>query len=1091
MALISPGVQVTIIDESQYTPTAAGSIAYVLVATAQDKTQPSGAVATGTTLANADKILTITSQRDLVTYYGNPTFQTGASGTPINADERNEYGLLAAYSALGVSNQMYIQRANVDLDQLEGTAIRPTGEPVDGTYWLDLTNTNFGIYKWDEEGPGFILRTPIQITANSQLSGGVPLSSIGQIEDYAVVTTNSSNPVYYKGYTNRWSLVGSDAWSSNVPCITGTIANPGNLTIYDTVVLNGTTVTTSATTMTGVASAINSAGITGVAAWIDISGTLNLSVDSTAASTGNVALPDGKLYIAKGTAFGVANVDLAGKVGLFTSADGSANNKTINGPTIQYSSYTNPPAFRDTDVTPRPYGSVWFKTSATGIGANWAVKEYSSALDSFQSVSAPLYVSDTAAIQGLDLVAGGAGLPIGTVYVKYDTLDNNTGSFKPYIKTVSGVLKITGNVGGGSATYSSADSFQMEVSVPDSTVTNSANITLSGTTAQSLVADILSAGLQNISAAIETNGAISISHLAGGTIKFTTIVGNPLSMAGIFVDTNVQTITSGSVYLASPFRALTYTASTTAPYSEPNDATLWYWNDATEVDIMINDGTAWKGYRNVSNDARGYNLGNTDENGVILSATEPTTQSDGTTQLAPGDLWIDTSDLENYPVLYRYDAQPEGFGTTTYAWTLIDKTDQVSADGILFADARWGLNGNVNIITDDIADIDDLLQSDYVDYDVPRYQLYARGTLLFNTRRSGFNVKKYTVGQLADDTDPITETAAWVTYSGEDPTTDVPYFGHKAQRSVIVRALKAAVASSTALREEQTQFNLLCCPGYPELIGDMITLNNDRKQTAFIIGDSPLTLASNATAIEDWSKNSDLATDNGDVGLVSNSEYLGVYYPAGLATNLDGNSVVVPASHMMLRTIIRSDNLAFPWFAPAGVRRGLIDNVSSIGYVDINDENNFRSIGVTEGLRDILYANRVNPLTVLPGVGLVAYGQKTRAATTSAMDRINVARLVSYLRNVLDAVARPFIFEPNDTITRNQVKAGFEAVLNDLVAKRGLYDYLVVCDTTNNTPDRIDRNELYIDIAIKPVKAIEFIYIPVRLVNTGAPLAIV
>jgi len=104
---------------------------------------------------------------------------------------------------------------------------------------------------------------------------------------------------------------------------------------------------------------------------------------------------------------------------------------------------------------------------------------------------------------------------------------------------------------------------------------------------------------------------------------------------------------------------------------------------------------------------------------------------------------------------------------------------------------------------------------------------------------------------------------------------------------------------------------------------------------------------------------------------------------------------------------------------------------------------------------------------------------------------VNVSRLVCYLRTVLDAVARPFIFEPNDTITRNQVKAGFEAVLNDIVAKRGIYDYLVVCDTTNNTPDRIDRNELYVDIAIKPVKAIEFIYIPVRLIATGAPLAIV
>jgi len=111
--------------------------------------------------------------------------------------------------------------------------------------------------------------------------------------------------------------------------------------------------------------------------------------------------------------------------------------------------------------------------------------------------------------------------------------------------------------------------------------------------------------------------------------------------------------------------------------------------------------------------------------------------------------------------------------------------------------------------------------------------------------------------------------------------------------------------------------------------------------------------------------------------------------------------------------------------------------------------------------------------------------KKTRAATTSAMDRVNVARLVAYLRLVLDKVARPFIFEPNDTITRNQVKQAFEQVLNDILAKRGITDYLVVCDETNNTSDRIARNELYVDIAIEPTRAIEFVYIPVRLKNPG------
>jgi len=106
------------------------------------------------------------------------------------------------------------------------------------------------------------------------------------------------------------------------------------------------------------------------------------------------------------------------------------------------------------------------------------------------------------------------------------------------------------------------------------------------------------------------------------------------------------------------------------------------------------------------------------------------------------------------------------------------------------------------------------------------------------------------------------------------------------------------------------------------------------------------------------------------------------------------------------------------------------------------------------------------------------------------MDRVNVARLVVYLRTVLAKVASPFIFEPNDAITRSQVQSAFNAVFHDLVAKRGIYDYLVVCDTTNNTPTRIDNYELWVDIAIQPVKAIEFIYIPVRLQNTGSALTI-
>ena len=178
-----------------------------------------------------------------------------------------------------------------------------------------------------------------------------------------------------------------------------------------------------------------------------------------------------------------------------------------------------------------------------------------------------------------------------------------------------------------------------------------------------------------------------------------------------------------------------------------------------------------------------------------------------------------------------------------------------------------------------------------------------------------------------------------------------------------------------------------------------------------------------------------------------------------------------------------SDQVSFPWFAPAGTRRGGITNASSAGY--ITSEGEFQSVALNEGQRDTLYSNAINPVTFLSGAGLVNFGQKTRAKNASALDRINVARLVIYLRSQFNKLAKPYIFEPNDKITRDQIKQAAESLCLELVGARALYDFLVVCDTSNNTPSRIDRNELYLDIAIEPVKAVEFIYIPLRLKNTG------
>ena len=158
--------------------------------------------------------------------------------------------------------------------------------------------------------------------------------------------------------------------------------------------------------------------------------------------------------------------------------------------------------------------------------------------------------------------------------------------------------------------------------------------------------------------------------------------------------------------------------------------------------------------------------------------------------------------------------------------------------------------------------------------------------------------------------------------------------GRQAVRQVVVAAMKSAIDTSAELREEQRNFNVMATPGYPELIQNMVALNNDRRNTAFVLGDAPMRLAANSTDVQNWATNSNLATDNNDKGLVTADTYLGIFYPSGISTDLDGNTIMVPATHMMLRTLIRSDDASYPWFAPAGTRRGVVDNATGLGYLD-------------------------------------------------------------------------------------------------------------------------------------------------------------
>lgn len=1182
MALTSPGVEVTIIDQSQYLPAPTNSVPLVVVATAQNKADASGTgVAQATTLANAGKLYQVTSQRDLVNLYGSPFFYSTTNGTPIQGYELNEYGLLAAYSLLGVTNRCYVLRADIDLASLVGQTGRPTGNPAAGTYWLDTLNSTWGIYEFNATTGTFSLQTPIVLNDAANISGGVPLASIGSIGDYAVnalqITTEptANGTYFYKTTDNLWVKLGGPDWNDDVPAVQGSNSNPsltaghtftidmsGNFTFTVTVPVSPNN------TVAGVAAAITNLGYDSISAEVR-SGKLCIF--------SNQVITSGSPYLDIAAGSGTVLTNLGITAGTYYQPD------------VSYGTAAQMPLWTSSQTEPHPTGSVWIKVGSAGNGLNPKVSIFNGTTETWNSLNATLAINDQYATYALDST-GGKAVPAGTIYAQYDF--NGAVTTSPiYIweRLATGATVVTGSA--TSPAFNSGPYYMnVYVSVPGSTSLSSAyNFTLADNTdATDFVTAWAAAGVPYTTAVVTTDGAIQLTHTEGGQIVLddcvnssyastgvsnglvTTagfVVGSTtgvkygpsasvtftgaaqLSSTGVGINAtfNVQSTYDGYIVVGDGVQAagsgyavgdlitisgaslggsapannlvvevtevstgalvavtyvsgtpntpyqtqlsnwvdITYEANEGSPVVEPANNTNWFYSVVNEVDIMVNKGSQWYGYRNVNYDSTGHPAATgtnvTDPAGPIVSATEPTTQSDNTA-LEYGDLWIDTSDLENYPVINRWESV-DGVDQ----WVLLDNTDQVSSNGVLFTDARWATNGTTSVTDDPIPSIVSLLSSDYLDLDAPDPSLYPQGMLLFNTRRSGYNIKQFRTNYFNSASFPgeslPTETNAWVSVSGLQ-SNGAPYMGRKAQRAMVVESLRAVVGTNTAIRDEDNFFNLMATPNYPELQPDMVVLNADRGETCYIIGDTPMRLADDATAIQAWATNAAGATATGEEGLVTRNSYLGLFYPSGIAPDLSGNLVAVPASHMMLRTFLRNDTIAYPWLAAAGTRRGTIDNATNIGYLDAQS-GEFITIKTRIGIRDVLYINQINPLVFFTGVGLLNYGNKSSFNTSSALDRTNVGRLVAYMRRQLTLAARPFVFEPNDPLTRNEIAGVVETLLVDLVAKRGIYDYLVVCDETNNTPARIDRNELWIDVAIEPVKAAEFIYIPVRILNTG------
>jgi len=181
----------------------------------------------------------------------------------------------------------------------------------------------------------------------------------------------------------------------------------------------------------------------------------------------------------------------------------------------------------------------------------------------------------------------------------------------------------------------------------------------------------------------------------------------------------------------------------------------------------------------------------------------------------------------------------------------------------------------------------------------------------------------------------------------------------------------------------------------------------------------------------------------------------------------------VPLNGDIAGTCARTDIEQFPWFSPAGTSRGAILNAVKLAYNPGKKQ------------RDLLYSNRINPVVFSPGAGIILFGDKTGFGKSSAFDRINVRRLFIFLEDAISAAAKDFLFEFNDEITRTNFVNIVEPFLRDVQSKRGIFDYVVICDETNNTAAVIDNNEFVADIFIKPARSINFIGLTFIATRTG------
>ena len=271
---------------------------------------------------------------------------------------------------------------------------------------------------------------------------------------------------------------------------------------------------------------------------------------------------------------------------------------------------------------------------------------------------------------------------------------------------------------------------------------------------------------------------------------------------------------------------------------------------------------------------------------------------------------------------------------------------------------------------------------------------------------------------------------------------------------------------------EAIDINLLATPGFSTgaVIGTALQISESRGDILYIV-DPPFGLR--PQQVVDWHNGMLLS----DLKAAVNSSYGALYWGwLRVFDQFSSDEIWIPPSGHITAVFSRTAREAEQWFAPAGLRRGRLLTALDIEY------------SPTQGERDLLYGsgNAVNPIVKFPQDGITVWGQRTLQRTQSALNRVNVRMLLIFIKKNLIQLLRNFIFEPNDRILWRQVTATIEPFLADIQARRGMTAFRVIVNETNNTPERIDRNELWVSVFLKPTRTVEFIVLNLVVLRTGA-----